>query len=373
MNKIMVVEDDRDMLEIVCDFLKNEGYETIKAANGKIGLEMAMKYNPDLILSDVMMPEMDGFTFLEKIREAPLTRLTPFIILSVKDKEDEVLKGLRLGAQDYVTKPFNFDVLHERIKRQLELLNYRHQLEAEKKEYLITVVKKNKHLELKNRLIKRITHDINNPLTVVKGKAELLLNKLSILNLHEEKERLVRDPVEKIINSTDRISDMLQLLLKDFQNENEKKILKLETLAGEVIKNNHDNAKIKHQEIDLRIQKDLFVKGYKDDLMSAMDNLISNAIKFSPEKKPIRVSLEKDTDFVYYRVQDEGPGLTEEQKEKYRTDPANVGNKPVGGGVTNGIGATIVMAVIGDHNGELIIDSNPGYGATFIMKLPAAG
>lgn len=255
---------------------------------------------------------------------------------------------------------------------QLDLLNYRRRLEAEKQEYFETIAMINDHLKLKSHLINQITHDIKNQLSPVVGYADVILTNLSTLKLEEEKEKLIRKPTDTIKKHSERIEQQLQDLLNDIKQESKKRLLNLETLAGDVVCYNYDNAKLKHQEIEFESQKDLPVEGRKYDLMSAMDNLIGNAMKYSPENTKIRVSVEKDADFVYFKVRDQGPGLTEEQKEKFKTDPANVGNKPTGGETPNGIGARTIITVIENHEGELIIESEPGNGAAFIMKLPAA-
>ena len=122
MNKerILVIEDENDQLENICFVLKQDGYETIDADDGRHGLEMARVYSPDLIICDINMPGLNGYEILEELRKNPKTAQIPFIFLTVFGRSDEVDMELRLGVQDYITKPFYFNDLLARVRRVLD-------------------------------------------------------------------------------------------------------------------------------------------------------------------------------------------------------------------------------------------------------------
>ncbi|MCK4766672.1 MAG: response regulator [Candidatus Aminicenantes bacterium] len=122
MNKerILVIEDENDQLENICFVLKQDGYETIDADDGRHGLEMARVYSPDLIICDINMPGLNGYEILEELRKNPKTAQIPFIFLTVFGRSDEVDMELRLGVQDYITKPFYFKDLLARVRRVLD-------------------------------------------------------------------------------------------------------------------------------------------------------------------------------------------------------------------------------------------------------------
>lgn len=120
MTKILVIEDEKHEIENICFVLEQAGYETIMAENGQIGLEKARKQKPDLIVCDLNMPGLTGYEVLDKIRKAPETSQTPFIILTVFPRPDDVDIEFRLGAQDYITKPFYFKEFLARVKRCLD-------------------------------------------------------------------------------------------------------------------------------------------------------------------------------------------------------------------------------------------------------------
>lgn len=115
-SKILIVEDDRDIVEMVEYNLKEEGYETLSALNGEDGVELARRQQPDLIILDIMLPIMDGFEVCRTLRSSDITAQIPIIILSAKSQETDKVVGLELGADDYVTKPFSLRELIARIR-----------------------------------------------------------------------------------------------------------------------------------------------------------------------------------------------------------------------------------------------------------------
>ena len=120
--KILIVDDEKNIADIIAFNLKKEGYQVIKAADGEEGVKMAMEENPDLILLDIMMPKMDGYEAWKKIREK---KNTPIIMLTARAEELDKVLGLELGADDYVTKPFGVRELMARVKANLRKTVYR--------------------------------------------------------------------------------------------------------------------------------------------------------------------------------------------------------------------------------------------------------
>lgn len=111
MNKVLIVEDEQDIRENIAEIFKLSKYKVFEAENGRKGLEAASELQPDIIVSDILMPEMDGFELLERIKTNPQTDHIPVILLTAKTMMDSKLKGLKIGADDYITKPFNVDEL----------------------------------------------------------------------------------------------------------------------------------------------------------------------------------------------------------------------------------------------------------------------
>jgi len=116
MTKILIIEDNRTILENTAEYLALVGYKTITATNGKNGLEKIYQFVPDLILCDLLMPEMDGLEVLRTLESHPDYRTIPFLFFSAKTEKKDIKKGLDAGALDYIVKPFDFDELVQKIE-----------------------------------------------------------------------------------------------------------------------------------------------------------------------------------------------------------------------------------------------------------------
>lgn len=129
MRTILIIEDDKVLLENIVQMLEMEGFQTLSAYNGKDGLEVARMENPDLILSDIMMPEMDGYQVLKKLSQETETMAIPFIFITAKTTRDDVRHGMNLGADDYITKPFTqkelIGAVNARLKKYERLARFR--------------------------------------------------------------------------------------------------------------------------------------------------------------------------------------------------------------------------------------------------------
>ena len=120
MRKILVVEDTLAIREEVFDILILEGYRVFEAKDGKKGLEIALKENPDLIISDILMPEMSGFEMFEKLKKNDKTKAIPLIFLSAKGEKEDIKTGMNHGAQDYLTKPININDLLSAVEKKIK-------------------------------------------------------------------------------------------------------------------------------------------------------------------------------------------------------------------------------------------------------------
>ena len=156
---ILVIDDEPDVLDSICEILQWGGYKTLKAQDGEKGLEMAKKNAPDLIICDVRMPEGDeGFQVLEKLRQEKTASQIPFIFLTMRDRSEDIVRGLELGAQDYLSKASEGDEILARVKTHLELKAAREELEH-----------KNEELKKKNKELERLNHLLENANKLIEG------------------------------------------------------------------------------------------------------------------------------------------------------------------------------------------------------------
>jgi DNA-binding response OmpR family regulator len=171
MAKILVIEDEKAYLENICFILEKEGYETVKAENGAIGVEMALDHQPDLILCDIKMPKKSGFDVLKELKNDSRTSEIPFIFLTVYDNEENVVQGLELGAQDYVSKTSDNRVLLARVGTHLELRKKNRTLQKIVDELYLQLNKLEKEKQLKEEiqlLMSKIDGDIESLHEVIK-------------------------------------------------------------------------------------------------------------------------------------------------------------------------------------------------------------
>ncbi|MCX6046754.1 MAG: response regulator, partial [Chloroflexi bacterium] len=162
MTKILVIEDNETIREEVLTWLSLEDYEVVGAANGRKGVEVAIEQLPDLIVSDIMMPDKDGYRVLLELRTQPATALIPFIFLTAKQEKDDVRHGMELGADDYITKPFGREELLRAIETRLNRRN------------LVEKYSDQKGQDLRRHLIHMLPHELRTPLVGIMGIGELL-------------------------------------------------------------------------------------------------------------------------------------------------------------------------------------------------------
>jgi len=363
-HRILVVEDDAHMREGIQDILETHGYEVWTAGDGAEGLQTLETLVPDLILSDIAMPTMDGYAFYEAVRRNPRWALVPFIFLTARGERADIRQGKRLGVDDYLTKPFDTEDLlaavEARLKRMAEV---RAATETEKE-------------ALRKAILDALPHELRTPLTYIKGYTSLLLQDTALMT-----PEILHEALEAIRSGSDRIGS----LVEDF--------VFLVTLdAGEVAA----TVKAAHETVDLRpilrtlvtdyqqraaarqvtIELDLssplpFVEAYPPYIANALGRLLDNAIKFSKRdggRVTIRAWAERGE--VHVAIEDTGIGLPATEIPKiferfYQVDRARMEQQGVG------LGLPIALGIVEAHGGRIVVESQVGVGSTFTMILPA--
>ena len=355
-SRVLVVDDIPKNLQVVGTMLRNAGYAVMPATSGARALEGVRVQLPDLILLDLMMPEMDGLEVCRRLKADPLTQEIPIMFLTASNEMEHLVKGFEGGAVDYVTKPFNAPELLARVRTHLELKHARQQLREINEE--------------KNEFMGIAAHDLRNPLGAVKGYAELILEE------PEMPRSDLQDSAQRIREATARMLEMVQNLLDANRIERgEMKLHLMPTDLGQlisaVIEAQRPRAAAKQQQLHLQNE----AAGVRVDVdpnvtVQILENLVSNAVKYSPPGKNIFARLKHETSSVRIEVQDEGPGLSAEDQKKLFGKFARLSAKPTGGEHSTGLGLSIVKKMVEAMNGRVWCESEPGKGATFIVVLP---
>jgi two-component system, sensor histidine kinase and response regulator len=353
---ILVVDDISKNLQVVGTLLRKEGYRIVPATSGAQALERVRAETPDLILLDLMMPEMDGLEVCRRLKADALTQPIPVIFLTASNEMEHLVQGFEVGAVDYVTKPFNPPELLARVRTHLELKHARD-----------TIVRFGQELsrlnDEKNEFMGIAAHDLRNPLSAIQGYSEMFLEEPELAR--EEQEDLVR----RIHDGARRMAEMVQNLLD--ANRIERGEMNLNLASAElsalfltVVESQRPRAVEKQQTLHLETAPPpVMVLVDRNVMTQVLENLVSNAVKYSPPGKDIFVRLKKHAQGVRVEV-------PEDQKKLFGKF-ARLSAKPTGGEHSTGLGLSIVKKMVEAMNGKVWCESELGRGATFIVEFPA--
>ena len=358
-SRILVVDDVVQNLQVVGTMLRNEGYDVMPAGSGPQALERVRVRVPDLILLDLMMPEMDGLEVCRRLKSDSLTRQIPIIFLTASNEIEHLVKGFEAGAVDYVTKPFNGAELLARVRTHLELKLARERLREMNDE--------------KNEFMGIAAHDLRNPLSAIQGYSEMVVEDAQSLR-HGELEENGR----RIGETARRMAEMVQNLLDANRIERGEMTLNLAltdlgTVLHSVIETQKPRVAAKQQTIHIETESTPVMALVDPNIiLQVCENLVSNAVKYSPQGRNIFARLKKDAEGARLEVQDEGPGLSAEDQKKLFGKFARLSAKPTGGEHSTGLGLSIVKRMVESMNGQVWCESEPGHGALFVVRLPAS-
>ena len=368
-NTILIVDDTPGNIDILVELL--EDFDTKIAINGEDALETAFEGDPpDLILLDIMMPEMDGYEVCRRLRANKLTKDVPIIFLTAKTLKKDIIKGFEAGGQDYITKPFDARELMERVKTQLELKSQREILKnmnvileekvqertAQLQEALSNLDKANKELQgldtAKNSFLMMISHELRTPLNGIVGASYFLRDSLS-----EDKE--LGEFVDMLKLSVDRLEKFSTTALIITQLQAEYK-LSIETidmveLAKQCIEKNIEAAKEKVISIykDI-VDPDLTIEAEKVMIERAVNSIIDNAIKYSEENSFIRLKIYADGNKKIIEVSYKGRGFTQEALDKL-FKPFGLGEQHYDDNI--GLSLKATKHIMEAHGGEIEVEN----------------
>ncbi len=307
MAKILVIEDSHLLRNDLVDLLAMEGYEVTAAENGRQGVEIATEFHPDLIICDIMMPELDGYGVLEELRQDPQSATIPFIFMTAKTDQSDIRLGMGLGADDYLTKPFQTSDLLTTVRARLER---RAQLDAHAARRLD---------ELRESVITALPHEFRTPLNAVIGFSEMLMTE----GQHASPEQIV-----EWAGYVNRAALRLYQLIDNYVT-----YVRIETLARDpeklaalqiaqtaspgafieasAVQQTENTAR--ENDVILNVHETSAIYIAEQDLAKIIWELTDNAIKFSEPRTPIEISTELVSDFYVLRIRNQGHGMTREQ------------------------------------------------------------
>jgi signal transduction histidine kinase len=351
--RVLVVEDNPDMNRFVAECLGRD-YEVVSAFDGRQGLEQALRVDPAVIVSDIMMPHVSGVEMIAELRAHPALQRTPILLLSAKADEELMVQLLEHGAQDFVVKPFSERDLLVRVRNLVAGAEARAEAESANR--------------AKDEFLAMLGHELRNPLSPI-------LTALHLMRLRgepgSERERSV---IERQVGHLARLVDDLldvsriargRIELKTEIIEIAEVIAKAIEMASPLIEQRQHALKVDVPRRGLRVTGDM------TRLSQVVSNLLTNAAKYTPPKGTITVRADRHDEQVEISVQDTGIGIAHDSlprifdlfvQERQALDRSD-------GGL--GIGLTIVRSLVERHGGSVSAQSDGvAQGSTFIVRLP---
>lgn len=358
--RLLIVDDEAYNLHLLRRIFPRH-YEIVEASSGQEALDRLQEQLFDIVLLDIMMPLMTGLEVLREIRQTASLAELPVILISALVDDDDVVRGIALGANDYITKPINIDIVQVRVQTQLLLKRY-HDERCQLMEYLQSAN------ELKSRLMHVAAHDLKNPLSNMSLMLGLqrstpdIEGMQELITIGEDSVKAMRRIIEDFLDMNLFNDDKVRLTLGP---------VVLEEALKQVI--NQYAATARHKAIDLCL---LEVPGVviadERRLMQALSNLVSNAIKYSPPGRAVMFASEYRDGCWRIQVIDQGPGIPVEEQATLFEAFRRGSNKPTGGETSTGLGLWIVREMIRLQHGNVGVYCPAQGGSCFWIELPAA-
>ncbi len=407
---ILIVDDNPTNLSVLSQALKSAGFSIRIAEDGESAINLVNRKPPALILLDIQMPGMNGFEVCQKLKSDSLTQNIPIIFMTALADTQSKVKGLSLGAVDYIPKPFEQEEVIARVKVHLQLKLLNDHLESQIKQRTETLEKaqlqlvQQEKMSMLGQLVAGVAHEMNNPIGCIAGNMapvkDYIADIIQILQLCQENKsdlplnirnaiatcdlEFIIDDIPKLLNSinlsTERIKE-ISVSLRNFARTDTSTKVAVdlhEGIDGTLLILGH-RIKASEQRPNIEIIKQYNqlpkVKCYPGQINQVFMNILANAIDALDEawqqhklnNPTIQITTEFDSENVVIRIADNGMGMPEAIKKRIFEQLFTT--KPLGQGT--GLGLAIAYQIITDkHGGKLTVNSTPGQGAEFVITLP---
>ena len=353
---VLVVDDQQANVRMVGALLTRSGYQVLPATSGVEGLELARGRKPDVVLLDMRMPGMDGFEVMAAMRADPDIRDLPVIFLTADNDRDNLVRAFESGAIDYVTKPFVAEELIARVRTHVDLKRSRDALRRFAQE--------------KQQMAELVAHDLRNYFANIVFAADMVGGAA----------RSAEDPtLQRLSESIRSSADSGMLFLQAFLEQQEHvahgaevEPLPVRQLLCEVVDFFERKAAAKDIVLELLEHETIIVSGLRAGVAHVLQNLVSNAIKFSPRESRISVTARQQGRNGRLLVMDRGPGISDEDQARLFQRFVRLGNEPTEGESSTGLGLAMAKQQARAMGGNLWYDAREGGGSVFTLELPLA-
>ena len=363
-NKILVVDDDEGMRRIIKFRLKQSGYTIETAINGRNALEVLEDFRPDLIISDVCMPEMNGYDLYKEVSSRKEYKFIPFLFLTSKADREDIIFAKKLGVDDYLTKPIDKDLMLISVEAKLARFNELKEVNSRAIEQKI------------NDMYRTLTHELNTPISVIQGFTELSEMLLSAGKLKISELKTFLDGIK---SGNDRLRKLAErvLILNSIDGGYEKHAYDglsdhsfvdiVETIT--CIAYNYTEA-IEERRVNLVLNlpdEGLYIKAVESHVNCILENIMDNAIKFCAKKNgKVVVDAYKEGDNIVVKIEDNGTGFPDEEKDKiferfYQYNREKTEQQGIG------IGLSLVKSLADINKLDLSVETELNKGTVFTV------
>lgn len=361
--KILIVDDVVSNVLLLKILLTNEKFQVITANNGTTCIEQTKKEHPDLILLDVMMPDISGFDTAVVLKKDEETKDIPIIFLTALNTPQDLVHGFQVGASDFLTKPFNKEELVMRVMQQISLVAAKRIIEKQNAELRAT-------LSNRDKMYSVIAHDLRSPMASIRMVLNLVVASATPETVGAELYELL----DKANRESEEVHDLLDNLLKWTKSQTGRlsvviQDLELNDIVPGVVDIFEIIAQTKHIKLDLQPSvQGLVVTADNDMLKTVLRNFLSNAIKFSPENSSIEIRMTAEGDFAKISVTDHGVGISADRIGSiFKKGDTTYGT---GGEEGSGLGLQLCQDFARKNGGDCYVESVEGQGSTFSFTVP---
>ena len=361
--KVLIVDDVVSNVLLLKILLTNEKFQVCTANNGTTCIEVTKKEHPDLILLDVMMPDISGFDTAVILKKDDETKDIPIIFLTALNTPQDLVHGFQVGASDFLTKPFNKEELVMRVMQQISLVAAKRIIEKQNAELRATLTNRDKMYSV-------IAHDLRSPMASIRMVLNLVAASVTPETIGPE----LFDLIDKANKESEEVHDLLDNLLKWTKSQTGRlsvvtQDLDLNDIIPGVVEIFEVIAQTKHIKLELQhCDQPLIVRADNDMLKTVVRNFMSNAVKFSPEDSTIEILMGVEGDFAKVSVRDHGVGIAADRLGSiFHKGETTYGT---GGEEGSGLGLQLCQDFARKNGGDCTVESVEGEGSTFSVLIP---
>ena len=366
-SSILIIDDEKTNI-LYLNRILSADYEIFTAKDGEKGLELVNEYLPDLILLDIVMPGMDGYEILASLKTSEKTKAIPVIFITGLTGDEHESKGLALGADDYISKPFNDEIVRLRVRNQIKIIKQMRTIIAQE----LTEHKS----RTKAEFLSRMSHEMRTPMNAIMGTTSVaqIEDDVSTIQEHlktiEKASREMMFLIDSMLDIADISHDKTKLACSDFNVRN---------MIREALNQSNECKKQKQQSLSVDIDDDVpeTVYGDEKNLSKALSHLLTNAVKFTGEQGEIllKVSAAKNEGEIItlqFEVIDNGIGISKEHQESIFSLFEQVDGCDSREFEGIGSGLFITKNIVNMMGGKIWVDSEPGKGSKFVITVKVA-